>query len=61
MITGSPCNLSRENYIPDLKILGKSVERVYEFDQLGVTIDDKLNWTRHIKKLYKNFLQQYFL
>ena len=35
------------------KILGKSVERVYEFDQLGVTIDDKLNWSRHIEKLYK--------
>ena len=46
-------DLSRENYIPDLKILGKSVERVYEFDQLGVTIDDKLNWSRHIEKLYR--------
>ena len=53
MIIRSSYNLSRENYIPDIKILGKSVERVYEFDQLGVTIDDKLNWSRHIEKLYK--------
>ena len=43
MIIGSHYNLSRDNYIPYIKILGKSVERIYEFDQLGVTIDHKLN------------------
>ena len=53
IIIGSPYNLSRQNYIPDIKTLGKSVEEVYEFDQLGVTIDDKLNWSRHIEKLCK--------
>ena len=52
IIIRSPYNLFRENYIPDIKILGKNVERVNEFDQLGVTID-KLNWSRHIEKLYK--------
>ena len=32
MIIGSPYNLSHETCIPDIKILGKSVERVNEFD-----------------------------
>ena len=53
MIIRSPYNLSRENYIPDIQISGKSVERVYEFDQLGIRIDDKLKCSRHIEKLYK--------
>ena len=61
MIIGSPYNLSRENYIPDIKILGKSVEKVHEFDQLGVTVDDKLNWTRHIERFIGNFRRNYFL
>ena len=60
MIIGSPYNLSRENYIPDIKILGKSVERVYEFDQLGVTVDDELNWSRHIEKLCKKLSSALF-
>ena len=60
MITGSLYNLCHEHYIPDIKISGKSVERVYEFDQLGVTIDDKLNWTRHIEKLYKKLSSALF-
>ena len=63
MIIGSPYNLSRENYIHDIKISGKNVEKVYEFNQLGLTVDDKLNWSRHIEKLYstRNFLQHYFI
>ena len=61
IIIGSQYNLSRENYVPDIKILGKSVKRVYEFDQLGVTIDDKLNWSRHIEKLYKKLSWHYFV
>ena len=60
MIIGSPYYLSRENYIPDIKILGENVERVHEFDQLGVTIDDKLNWNRHIDKLYKKLYSTLF-
>ena len=60
MIIGSPYNLSRENYIPDIKILGKSVERVHEFDQLGVTVDDKLNWSRYIEKLYRKLSSALF-
>ena len=61
MIIGSPYNLSRENYIPDIKILGKSVERVYEFDQLGATVNDKLNWSRLLKSSIGNFCRHYFL
>ena len=60
MITGSQYNLSRENYILGIKLLSKSVERVYEFDQLGVTIDDKFNWSWHIEKLYKKFSSSLF-
>ena len=60
MIIGPPYNLSRENYIPDIKILGKSVERVYESDQLGFTTDDKLNWSRHIEKIYKKLSSALF-
>ena len=60
MIIGSQYNLSCENYIPDIKLLGKSVERVYEFDQLGVSTDDKLNWSRHIEKLHKKLSSALF-
>ena len=61
MIIGSQYNLSRENYIPDIKTLGKSVERVYEFHQLGVTIDDKLDRSMlALQNSTKNFLQHYF-
>ena len=41
-------NHSRENYIPDIKILGKSVERVYELTNLESQL-----MSRHIEKLYK--------
>ena len=52
-------NLSRENYTADIKIFGKSVEKVYEFHQLGVTID-KLNWSRQIEKLCKKLSSALF-
>ena len=60
MIIGSPYNLSHDNYIPDIKILGKSIETAYQFDRLGVTTDDKLNWSRHIEKLYKKLSSALF-
>ena len=31
-----------------------------EFDQLRVTVDDKLNWSRHIEKLYKKLSSAQF-
>ena len=40
MIIGSPYNLSRENYISDIKILGKSVERVHECLELTDAFSD---------------------
>ena len=40
-------------YISYIKILSRIVEGVYEFDQLGATINDKLMWGRHVEKLYK--------
>ena len=34
-----------------LKINGEAIKLVKEFDFLGITIDDHLNWKAHIKKL----------
>ena len=59
-LVGSQYNFSHVNYIPDIKILVKSVKRVYEFDQLEGTIDDKLNWSRHVEKLYKKLSSALF-
>ena len=38
-------------YIPDLKINGQSIERVTEFNFLGLTIDQHVNWNAHIQKV----------
>ena len=38
------------NYIPDLKINGQSIERVKEFNFLGIIIDENLTWGAHIQK-----------
>ena len=38
---------------PDLQlhIEGTPIERVYEFNFLGITLDDKLRWNKHIDKI----------
>ena len=38
------------NYIPDVNIQGRNIERVYQIDQLGVTIDDQLKWDKTCKQ-----------
>ena len=53
MIIGSQYNLSHMNYIPEINILGDKIERVYQIDQLGETIDEPLKWDKHIDKLCK--------
>ena len=38
-------------FIPEIKINGQLVERVTEFNFLGLTIDEHLNWKSHIQKV----------
>ena len=51
MIIGSQYKLSHMDYIPDINILGHKIERVYQIDKLGVTIDDQLKWDKNADKL----------
>ena len=37
--------------IPDVRINNQSIERVSEFNLLGLTIDEHLNWNAHIQKI----------
>ena len=38
-------------YIPDIQISGQSIDRVKEFDFLGLTIDENMSWNSHIQKI----------
>ena len=40
-----------EHFIPEIKINGQLVQRVTEFNFLGLTIDEHLNWKSHIQKV----------
>ena len=40
-----------ERFIPEIKINGQLVERVTEFNFLGLTIDEHLNWKSHTQKV----------
>ena len=40
-----------DNLIPNLKINSEPIERVAEFNFLGLTIDEHLNWSPHIQKV----------
>ena len=40
-----------DNLIPNLKINSEPIERVTEFNFLGLTIDEHLNWSPHIQKV----------
>ena len=37
--------------IPDVRINSQSIERVSEFNFLGLTVDEYLNWNAHIQKI----------
>ena len=39
------------HFIPEISINGQLVERVTEFNFLGLTIDEHLNWKSHIQKV----------
>ena len=39
------------NLIPNLKINGEQIEQVSDFNFLGLTIDQNLNWNSHIQKI----------
>ena len=53
MIIASPSYLKNLTTLPDIKILNKSIERVFQIDHLGVTIDDSLKWDKHVSNLGK--------
>ena len=53
MIIASPSYLKNLTTVPDIKILNKSIERVFQIDHLGVTIDDSLKWDKHVSNLGK--------
>ena len=40
-----------DNMIPTLKINNHEIERVKEFNFLGITIDENMNWNMHIQKI----------
>ena len=37
--------------VPNLEINGHEIERVTEFDFLGLTIDEHMNWNAHVQKI----------
>ena len=39
------------NFIPDLQINNHHIERVSEFNFLGITLDENLSWNNHIQKI----------
>ena len=43
----------------DIKINGQMVARVTCFKFLGVLIDEKLSWAKHIKSIKMKILQEY--
>ena len=47
------------HFIPEIKINGQLIERVTEFNFLGLTIDECLNWKGHNSKSVKQSLQIY--
>ena len=53
MTIESKFSLSHINYIPNINILGHNTERVDQIEQLGVKIDDQLEWDKHVDKLCK--------
>ena len=53
MTIASPSYLRNLTMVPNIKILNKSIESVFQIDHLGVTIDDSLKWDKHINDLYK--------
>ena len=40
--------------MPNIKINGHQIDRVYKKGVLGITIDDKLNWSKQNEEQYKN-------
>ena len=40
-----------EQYIPDLKIADKLIERVQNFDFLGLTLNKNMSWKPHVDKI----------
>ena len=58
MTIASPSYLRSQTTEPDIKILNKSIERVFKINHLGVTIDDSLKWDKHIKGNFNSCLSK---
>ncbi len=43
--------------IPRLKLADTEVESVDQFNLLGITLDNHLNWNAHINKIFGKFLE----
>ena len=42
---------TRLDYIPKIAINGTSIERVHNFNFLGLTINENLSWKPHVDKI----------
>jgi hypothetical protein len=53
MIIGSPQRFENLSHMPNIIINGHQIDRVYKKEVLGITIDDKLNWSNKMKNNIK--------
>ena len=37
--------------VPELKLYGQALERVFEYKYLGVTLSYNLSWSPHVEKI----------
>ena len=56
MLIGSGKRLKQIRNDPIIKIRDHIIKRVYKKKVLGLEIDDKLQWTKHVENKLKRFL-----
>ena len=50
--------IDKEMEVLTLKVDNMIIERVKEFNSLGLMLDANLNWKKHIAKVSKNFAKK---